>query len=447
MKSSGKKWPKSIALMKEIGILPSFMQQLQELQINFSSYEHPAVLTVEAQAKYVGHLGGALSKNLFLKDKKHRFYVVSALAGTTVDLKVLSQRLGLGKGGLRMAPEEALQDMLQVPLGTVTPFALINESARAVSLLLDKGFKAQECCFFHPLSNEVTISLSTLDLDKFLISIGRNPTYVDLEASPLVGKDQPADLAALVPSETPSLVGAPEKAVQSPASAGNHAPTANKSTKNAGEPVSGVNGPKAAKEKTTVTADRVAAADIKRFIDEIIEKTCAAVLTEVNKGSEDQPKALESLLDKVSKHIRPDLESVTMSLKNAAYAEGFHAGLLSAINRGFQGLPSRSLGPQGHLLHRIVVMALAMLGRTQSIACRRPPEPSATTVDPSLASDEAFVAVRTSDHMDFWPRLVVFSEDSGGLKHRPCLLDAHAATPAMSDANRCSCSVVLWPPH
>nr|CAD1820639.1 unnamed protein product [Ananas comosus var. bracteatus] len=48
------------------------------------------------KANYVGHLGGALSKNLLLKDKKNIFYIVSALAGTTVDLKILSQRLGLG---------------------------------------------------------------------------------------------------------------------------------------------------------------------------------------------------------------------------------------------------------------------------------------------------------------------------------------------------------------
>ncbi|KAL3640465.1 hypothetical protein CASFOL_015433 [Castilleja foliolosa] len=81
-----------------------------ELQIGFSQYEHPVVLTVEAQAKYVGHLKGGLSKNLFLKDKKQRLYIVSALAETKVDLKVLSQRLGLGKGGLRMAPEEALSE-------------------------------------------------------------------------------------------------------------------------------------------------------------------------------------------------------------------------------------------------------------------------------------------------------------------------------------------------
>ncbi|KAL3650499.1 hypothetical protein CASFOL_006902 [Castilleja foliolosa] len=81
-----------------------------ELQIGFSQYEHPVVLTVEDQAKYVGHLKGGLSKNLFLKDKKQRLYIVSALAETKVDLKVLSQRLGLGKGGLRMAPEEALSE-------------------------------------------------------------------------------------------------------------------------------------------------------------------------------------------------------------------------------------------------------------------------------------------------------------------------------------------------
>ncbi|MCI23462.1 proline-tRNA ligase-like, partial [Trifolium medium] len=84
------------------------------LKIEFSKYEHPVVLTVEAQAKHVGDLGGGpggLSKNLFLK--KNRFYIVSALADTKVDLKVLSQRLGLGKGGLRMAPEEALGELLQ----------------------------------------------------------------------------------------------------------------------------------------------------------------------------------------------------------------------------------------------------------------------------------------------------------------------------------------------
>jgi hypothetical protein len=52
------------------------------------------------------------------------------MVDTKVDMKVLSQRLGLGNGGIRMAPEEALGELLQVSLGCVTPFAVVNESAR-----------------------------------------------------------------------------------------------------------------------------------------------------------------------------------------------------------------------------------------------------------------------------------------------------------------------------
>ncbi|TYG80509.1 hypothetical protein ES288_D02G221800v1 [Gossypium darwinii] len=75
----------------------------EELQIEFSQYEHPVVLTVEAQAKYVGNLGGALSKNLFLKDKKHRYYVVSALADTKVDLKANEEVWKLKMGLMRLS--------------------------------------------------------------------------------------------------------------------------------------------------------------------------------------------------------------------------------------------------------------------------------------------------------------------------------------------------------
>ncbi|KAI6693836.1 hypothetical protein NL676_021546 [Syzygium grande] len=201
------------------------LTRLQELQIEFSKYEHPVVLTVEAQAKHVGNVGAALSKNLFLKDKKQRFYIVSALADTKVDLKVLSQRLGLGKGGLRLAPEEALGEILQVPLGCVTPFALVNESASHVSLLLDQGFKSQQGCLFHPLSNDTSISLNTFSLDMFLKSIGRDPSYVDLEANPKVGKDQPPDLAALVPSDSIVLPEFAEGELPSKPSDENHAAT------------------------------------------------------------------------------------------------------------------------------------------------------------------------------------------------------------------------------
>lgn len=51
----------------------------------------------------------------------------------------------------------------------------------------------------------------------------------------MVGKDQPPDLASLVPSETPSLVGAPEKVIQNQAPDGNHAPAEKKNIKSVGK--------------------------------------------------------------------------------------------------------------------------------------------------------------------------------------------------------------------
>ncbi|KAG8378282.1 hypothetical protein BUALT_Bualt08G0121300 [Buddleja alternifolia] len=305
------------------------LTRLQELQIDFPRYEHPVVLTVEAQAKYVGHLKGALSKNLFLKDKKQRFYIVSALAETKVDLKVLSQRLGLGKGGLRMAPEEALAEILQVPLGCVTPFALVNESARHVSLLLDQGIKSQECCFFHPLSNDMSITVNARDLDKFLTSIGKNPAYVDLEANPPVGKDQPPDLATLVPSDAKIVAEPPEKQVSSQGPERNHLSVNNHPKV--------ITVAKAVKPSNASTKEKspdavnlsISYADPDKFVQEILEKTTSIVLSEIKEENiERNGEQLATIVsNNISKQLGLELKNIATIFKNTAYTEGFKAGI------------------------------------------------------------------------------------------------------------------------
>ncbi|KAL3518765.1 hypothetical protein ACH5RR_021354 [Cinchona calisaya] len=307
--------------------------RLKELQIEFSQYEHPVVLTVQDQAKYVGHLNGALSKNLFLKDKKSRFYIVSALTDTKVDLKILSQRLGLGKGGLRMAPEEAVGEILQVPPGSVTPFALVNESARSVSLLLDQGLKAKEHCFFHPLSNDVTISLNAHDLDKFLNSIGKPPAYVDLEANPPVGKDQPPDLAALVPSDVTILLENLNITASSVAREKNNIAADIKSKVVPEKPVKASVG---SKEKTTNAPDVLASFfDPEKFVEEILEKTSLVVLSEINaeaiKHHGDQLGSVVS--NSIRKQLTVELNNIATIFKNTVYTEGFHAGVHHQPNR------------------------------------------------------------------------------------------------------------------
>ncbi|XP_022138900.1 uncharacterized protein LOC111009964 [Momordica charantia] len=315
-------------MAKEVYTREELLALLQDHQIHFSKYEHPAVLTVEAQAKYVGNLGGGLSKNLFLKDKKNRYYIVSALADTKVDLKVLSARLGLGKGGLRMAPEEALGEKLKVSLGSVTPFALINKTARDVALLLDQGFKSQEFCFFHPLSNETSISLNASNLDKFLKVIGRDPSYVDLEANPSVGKDQPPDLAGLVPSGTAFVPDTPEKASSCPNSIENHGVVDKKKSKVvAGDTAKPSTAVKVAKDKPVPTV-RTSHANVEQFVEEILNKTSAIVLSELTEETvRKHGEQLGTVVsNSIKSHLSSELNNLSMIFKNTAYTEGFHAG-------------------------------------------------------------------------------------------------------------------------
>ncbi|AEE32057.1 YbaK/aminoacyl-tRNA synthetase-associated domain-containing protein [Arabidopsis thaliana] len=291
------------------------LDRLQELEIDYSKYEHPPVLTVEEQAKYVSSSKGALSKNLFLKDKKHRYYIVSAMVDTKVDMKVLSQRLGLGKGGIRMAPEEALGELLQVSLGCVTPFAVVNESARDVSLLLDQKFKNQTRCIFHPLSNDVSVSLNTLGLDKFLKSIGRDPVYVDLEANPVVGKDQAPDLAVCVPSNSVIVPEIPNQtsSTQIPLP---------KSVSAEVKPVASAKTSKPACKVKSVAENSAPSAykNPEKFVQEILDKTSALLLSEA-KGE-----CVEALAETLRKRLTSELTHLSIMYKNSAYAEGFYAG-------------------------------------------------------------------------------------------------------------------------
>lgn len=278
------------------------------------THNHPAVSIVEEQANHVGHLDGCVSKNLFLKDKKNRLYVVSTLTTTQVDLKALSARLGLGKGGVRVAPEESLQSVLQVPPTCVSPFALINESARSVALLLDVGFQKQSRVFFHPLSNDVSTAVTTENLDKFLKAIGREPSYVDFEAVVVVGKDQPPDLASLVPKEaakeTESQQGTTELKVTAVAPATKQAAAAP---------------PKKTKAVVPKT-EGVVRVDVCSVLASVLDDAVAAAVAGIHSSTLENEKkqAVAEAVDAAIRHrLAPDLESLLMTFKNTVYAEGF----------------------------------------------------------------------------------------------------------------------------
>lgn len=151
------------------------------LGIVHTTHPHRPIFTVEEGADLKAQLPGGHSKNLFLKDKKGRLFLLSALGDTAIDLNAVSKLVGAGR--FSFGSPERLMENLGVTPGSVTVFALINDPDRTVTLLLDEGFFAHDPVNFHPLRNDATTAISPADLLKFVRALGREPIRLAFDAA------------------------------------------------------------------------------------------------------------------------------------------------------------------------------------------------------------------------------------------------------------------------
>ena len=165
------------------------MRYLQEQGITVSTVDHPAVFTVAESQDIHRDIAGAHTKNLFVKDKKGRHFLVVAEHETAVDLKSLHKRIG-AQGRLSFAGPDAMQAMLGVTPGSVTAFGVINDEAGAVSVVLDERLLAHDMVNCHPLTNEATTTIATPDLMAFFRSLRHEPLVIGLEAADTDGDGQ-----------------------------------------------------------------------------------------------------------------------------------------------------------------------------------------------------------------------------------------------------------------
>ena len=148
---------------------------LDALGIAHETVAHPPVFTV-AESEALGKhelLPGGHTKNLFLKDKKGRLFLVVALNDARIDLKSLHKVLGAGR--LSFGRPELLREVLGVEPGSVTPFALINDRQQRVTVVLDAAMMVHERLNFHPLENNATTNIARDDLLRFIRSCGHEP--------------------------------------------------------------------------------------------------------------------------------------------------------------------------------------------------------------------------------------------------------------------------------
>jgi Ala-tRNA(Pro) deacylase len=149
------------------------LARLDELGIATRTLDHEAVFTVAESSRLERDLPGGHTKNLFLKDRKDRLFLVVALGHAHIDLKTLHRALGADR--LSFGRPELLMEVLGVPAGSVTPFALMNDKARRVTVILDADMMRHERLNYHPLENTATTNIAREDFLRFIRACGHEP--------------------------------------------------------------------------------------------------------------------------------------------------------------------------------------------------------------------------------------------------------------------------------
>ncbi|MFN3313965.1 MAG: prolyl-tRNA synthetase associated domain-containing protein [Hyphomonas sp.] len=150
---------------------------LDALGIAHSTRWHEPLFTVEQSAGLKAEMPGAHTKNLFLKDADGALVLIAAEAHNALRLNQLHKLIGTRR--LSFGPAELMTEVLGVVPGSVTAFALMNDTGGRVRFLVDSVLAAAETVNFHPLVNTGTTAISGSDFRRFVNATGHGFEAVD----------------------------------------------------------------------------------------------------------------------------------------------------------------------------------------------------------------------------------------------------------------------------
>jgi Uncharacterized conserved protein len=152
---------------------------LDALGISHATKRHAPVFTVAESVALRDEIPGGHTKNLFVKDKKDRYFVLTVEENATVDLKTVHKVIGAASRVSFGKPEKLMEYLGVVP-GAVTVLGAINDGGGNVTFILDEGLMENEIINAHPLSNDATTSIRREDLLRFLEATGHPPLVLKL---------------------------------------------------------------------------------------------------------------------------------------------------------------------------------------------------------------------------------------------------------------------------
>lgn len=137
---------------------------LNERNIWYEITKHKAVYNMAEMSEVEIPYPDADAKNLFVRDdKKRNYYLITVKGDKRVDLKEFRQKNNTRP--LSFASADDLLKILKLTPGSVTPFGVLNDEERRVTVFIDGELAGDEGLIgVHPNDNTATVWLRTADL-------------------------------------------------------------------------------------------------------------------------------------------------------------------------------------------------------------------------------------------------------------------------------------------
>ena len=152
---------------------------LNEINIDFDYYEHPAAFTIEEAMRHWKNVPATHCKNLFFRNHKgNKHYLVVLEATQQMNIHDIEQQLKQGK--LSFASEQRMMKYLGLTPGSVSPFGLIHDTNNDVVVFMDEKLQKAGKLSFHPNLNTASIVVKYNDLIKFLNHVENKYQFIKL---------------------------------------------------------------------------------------------------------------------------------------------------------------------------------------------------------------------------------------------------------------------------
>lgn len=153
----------------------ALLKQLDDWGIAYRLHTHVPLRTVEdakgVEEQFMVPGENALRlKNLYLRDKKKRNYLVTLQQDREIDLKALSAELGIGN--LSFGSTDRLLENLGIRPGAVSPLAMITGVEKGVTFYMDAQAQEADVIYMHPLVNDRTVAMTRDDVMAFFEKTG-----------------------------------------------------------------------------------------------------------------------------------------------------------------------------------------------------------------------------------------------------------------------------------